>query len=128
MDDFWSGHDPASKPSDKNHIASPTDRQRACPRRCGATKSSNSERIRFKTDFTARLGEHVSAPSPRSSRVLSALAALLTAGGGAVSRGSPRRSLHALQGLEPALAICDAHRSSPAQNTHGVLQNAVDRP
>jgi hypothetical protein len=79
MDDFWSGHDPASKPSDKNHIASPTDRQRACPRRCSTTKSSNSERIRFTTDFATPLREHASARSRRPSRVFFALAALLVA-------------------------------------------------
>lgn len=63
MDDFESGHDPASKPSDKNHTASPTVRRRAPSRRCGVTKSSNSERIRFTTDFAARRDEDATAVS-----------------------------------------------------------------
>jgi hypothetical protein len=127
MDDFWSGHDPASKPSDKNHIASPPDRQRARRCRCSLTKSSNSERIRSTTDFTARRREHESAPSRRPSRVFSALTALLVARCSVLL--AARRTFTARAARRAACA-CHLQRgpASQAPDAHSVLQNAVRSP
>jgi hypothetical protein len=53
MDDFRRSHDPASKPSDKNHTPTSNDRRDARLASTTATKSSDSERIRFNADFWA---------------------------------------------------------------------------
>jgi hypothetical protein len=128
MDDFWSSHDPASKPSDKNHIASPTDRQRARRCRCSLTKSSNSERIRSTTDFTARRREHESAPSRRPSRVFSALTALFVARCSVLL--AARRTVTARAARRGACA-CHLQRgpASQAPSTHtACCRTPYDRP
>jgi hypothetical protein len=52
MDDFECGHDPASKPLNKNHIPSVDDRYAPYSATSITSKSSNSERIRFTRHFS----------------------------------------------------------------------------
>jgi hypothetical protein len=70
MDDFTSGHDPASKPLNKNHTPSLADRYVASFASSITSKSSNSERIRLKRDFVASaLDARNAIPQPQSALI-----------------------------------------------------------